>query len=216
MTRRQLILWFGGLLTVALIACAPMRWFLPGGPLSVRKVSGTIWSARLEGASVQGMPLGDLNAGLVWPGRLKFSDGTRISGSIGTGGGYSVRDLTGILSLSSAHPAAQDVEFRAFSLDFGPEGCRSAGGRIRLRLTPSISGVAMGQTLVGAPRCKGHALVTRLASQSGLEVMTLSAKPDGKTVTELLIRPGERDAGPPLLAAGFKQTPAGYRMLLVD
>jgi Type II secretion system (T2SS), protein N len=217
MARRQILLWFAGMVTVALIAFAPMRWILPDDPFSARKVSGTIWSARLEGTSIQGLPLGDLDAGLAWPGRLKFSDGTRITGSLGLQDrGYSVRDLSGTLSLAPANPAAEDVEFRGVNFDFGPAGCKGASGRIRLRLAASIAGLPMGQTLVGGARCTGQALGARLSSQSGLEVLTISAQPDGKVVTELLIRPGERDAGPALLAAGFKQVPLGYKMVLVD
>jgi Type II secretion system (T2SS), protein N len=217
MTRCRLMFWFAGLFTVALIAFAPMRWVLPSDLLSARKVSGSIWSARIESASIQGLPLGDLNAGLAWPGRLKVSDGTRIAGALGLRNrGYSVRDLSGTLPLTSAIPAAEDVEFRGVNFDFGPGGCKGASGRIRLRLAASIAGIPMGQTLVGAPRCTGQALGVRLSSQSGLEVLTVSAQPDGKAVTELLIRPGERDAGPALLAAGFAQVPLGYKMVLVD
>jgi general secretion pathway protein N len=212
MRRRTLFTLFAGLFVLAMIALMPMRFILPETALSARKVAGSIWSARLEGVSFGSLPLADLNAGLRWPGRLVFEDGARLSGSISPkSGGLSVRDLQGKLLLAGVDRSAQDVEFLGVSLDFGEDGCVNANGRVRLRLVPSIAGVAMGQTLVGSPRCDSADLLIRLTSQSGLEALTFRVAPDRSTKTEMLIRPADREAGAALLAAGFVETPTGYR-----
>jgi general secretion pathway protein N len=216
---RRLRLWmlFAGLMLLSLIALMPMRLFLPESQISARNISGSIWSARLENVSAAGIPLGDLRAGLRWPGRLAFHDGARLSGSAGLiGDGYSLRDLTGKLALSSVNSATQDVEFLSVNFISGKEGCTEASGRIRLRLAQTIATIPMGQLLVGAPRCDGANLVTRLSSQSALEVLTFTAQPDGKTRTEMLIRPSEQGAASALLAAGFVQTSQGYRKVVED
>jgi general secretion pathway protein N len=217
MRRSRLWMLFAGLMLLSLIALMPMRLFLPESQISARNISGSIWSARLENVSAGGIPLGNLRAGLRWPGRLAFHDGARLSGSAGLiGDGYSLRDLTGKLALSSVNSATQDVEFLSVNIISGKEGCTEASGRIRLRLAQTIATVPMGQLLVGAPRCDGANLVTRLSSQSALEVLTLTALPDGKTRTEILIRRSEPDAASALLAAGFVETLLGYRKRLED
>jgi general secretion pathway protein N len=211
MRRWSILSLFAGMLTLAMIALMPMRFILPEAFVSARNVTGTIWSARLEGVSIGGLQIGDLNAGVRWPSRLKFNDGARISGSVSSGsGGLSIHDLTGKLPLAGVENNAQDVEFLNVSLDLREAGCASASGRIRLRLAPSIAGIAMGQTLVGAPRCDGADVSVRLASQSGLEALTFRVAPDRSTKTEMLIRPTDREAGAALLAAGLLETPTGY------
>jgi general secretion pathway protein N len=208
---------FAGFTILSLIALMPMRMFLPESKMSARNVRGSIWQARLETVSVGGIPLGDLDVGLRWPGRIVFQDGARISGSAGLfGGGYSLHDLTGKLTLSSVNPATQDVEFVSVNVDFGKVGCTRANGRIRLRLAQTIATIPMGQMLVGGPRCDRENLVTRLSSQSALEVLTFTLKPDGKTRTEMLIRTSEQGSASALLAAGFVPTPQGYRKVVED
>jgi general secretion pathway protein N len=211
--RGRLFWLFALLLLAALVALMPMRLFLGDGPLSARAIRGSIWSAEIEDAHLGAIPLGNMTAGLGWPGLLRFRDGDRISGSLSPwSDGVSVKDLNGKIALSAATPYAQEAELVGLAVDFDPSGCKAAKGRVRLQLAKTIAGIPMGQMLVGSPKCDGRALVLHLASQSGLEQLTLTLPPTGRATTVVILRPTDREAVPALLAAGFTETPTGYRL----
>jgi general secretion pathway protein N len=213
--RGRLAWLFALLLLAALVVLIPMRLFLGDGALSARAVRGSIWSAEIEDAHLGAIPLGNMTAGLGWPGLLRFQDGNRISGSLSPwSDGVAVKELNGKIALSAATPYAQEAELLGLSVDFAQDGCKTAKGRVRVQLAKVIAGIPMGQMLVGSPKCDGSALVLHLASQSGLEQVTLTQPPTGGTTTVVILRPTDREAAAALLAAGFAETPTGYRLTI--
>ncbi len=206
---------FGVLLLLALTVLMPMRLFLGEGPLSARSVKGSIWSAELQDAHLGAIPLGTLHAGLGWPGRLDFQGRNRISGWLSLWSeGVSVHDVSGKIPLSAVNSFAQEAELVGVSVNFAESGCKTAKGRVRLQLSKIIAGIAMGQMLVGSPKCDGNALVLHLASQSGLEQVTFTQVPLQDYTTVVILRPTDQEGAASLLKAGFVETPTGYRLTL--
>lgn len=206
-----LLLIGGGLL--GLILCLPLRWLVPEGTLSARAVTGSIWSGRIAGAQWGGVALGDLDAGLRWPGMLRVSaadpgpDPLRADVSMGEFAG-----LQGSVPLGSAFgPVTLDrLGFRNTRVRQSGGGCAEAEGRVTLtaRVTdlPAVPPVTLG----GPLRCEGANLVASLKSQSGMEQLEAILFPNQGWSVKLTLRPPSADLATALRAQGFAETPLGY------
>ncbi len=219
MNVRRYALAFVVLLLALLAALLPMRLVLPDGMISVRKVEGSIWSARLNDARIGPLSLGDIDAGLRWPGWLAFHETSDRPGGIEgrlrpVGGGVELRDASGALALSGEARAmgGERLDLSAVSLDWGDAGCHHASGRVRLQLVPEVAGVQLGQLLTGTPKCQDGRFTLRLASQAGLESLEIELRPGGGYRSVMSIRPTDPAASAKLIAAGFRETPTGYQL----
>lgn len=209
------VLLAGGLIA-GLIFGLPLRWLLPDGALSARGVSGSIWSGRIEGAQWGGVRLGDLDAGLRWPGVLRVTSADPgadpLRAELKPGEGMQVSALRGGVALGAAFGPVtlERVSFRNARLSLNEAGCADAAGRVTLaaRLTDltAVPPVALG----GPLRCEGPNLVASLKSQSGMEWLEAVLFPNDSWSVKLTLRPASPDLATALRANGFAETPLGY------
>ncbi len=199
-----------------LALAVPLRWLMPEDGLSARAVTGSIWSGRIAGAQWGGVPLGDFEAGLRWPGvlLLEASDAGAdpLRFDVKPGAGMRVAALNGSVALGTAFGpvSLERVSFRNAKLSRSREGCVDAAGRItliaRLADLPATPPAALG----GPLRCEGSNLVASLKSQSGMEHVEAILFPHQGWSVKLTLRPPSPEAATALRANGFAETPLGY------
>jgi general secretion pathway protein N len=231
MTRRITIV--AALLAVALvIATLPLRLALQlagadDAGLTARSVSGSIWSGTLVDARWRGAALGTLDAGLA---PLALLGGTvrlnvardsellgNLRGAVLLSGARGVADMTGTVSLgaSLAGVPLDTVRLEAAGVRFDSAGrCTAASGRVQLSVALPVPGLDLASGMGGALTCRDGRAEAALASQSGMERLTLSADGNGRYRARLAI---ERSSDPVvaglLRAAGF--LPAGDALVLL-
>ena len=168
--------------------------------IAARRVEGTVWNGRLEGAILYGRHVGDLHLALApWPlvlGRLRI-DWTLGGGALAgagrltrmPGGALRIVDsrLAGpVAALSPPLPVAGDFRAEASEIRFGPEGCRQAAGRLWSDAPARSAGLLdwRGPALEGEIACTGDALALPLGGRDGMTEIDL----------RLLLRPDRRHA----------------------
>ncbi len=210
---------FAAMLAAACVALLPIRLFLPDGLFTARDVSGTIWSGRVSDARIGPLLLGDLDLGMRWPGWLGFREAGMRSGALAgrlrpSNSGVAAQDVEGSLELNGEARAfgGERLDLSAVSLDWGDAGCHKASGRIRLQLLPQFAGVTLGQLLSGTPKCRDGRFELKLASQAGLESIEMELRAGGAFRTVMTIKPADPAAVPKLIAAGFVESPTGYKL----
>lgn len=200
------------------IALLPLRWFVPEGMLAARAVSGTIWAGRIEGATLGPLRLGDVRAGLRWPGRMALAlddpgqaDPLRAFAMPAGNTGAVLDEVNGTLQLGvEAGPLLlESVRLRNARIDWQGE-CRDADGRLTLVAKVAALSMLPPVSLGGGLRCEAGNLVTRLKSQSGLELADVTLFPNGRWSATLTVRPPGPELAAALLASGFAETPLGY------
>jgi general secretion pathway protein N len=203
-------------LIAGLLLCLPLRWLMPEGALSARAVTGSIWSGSIAGAQWSGMSLGDLDAGLRWPGVLRVTSADPgadpLRADVRPGAGMQLSALQGSVALGRSFGpiTLERISFRNARLNQSAAGCAEAAGRITLsaRLTDMAGGPPV--TLGGPLRCEGPNLVASLKSQSGMEMLEAIFFPNQGWSVKLTLRPGSPDLATALRAHGFVETPLGY------
>jgi general secretion pathway protein N len=215
---------FAAAFAFALVALIPLRVALGwiGGGLAAREATGSIWLGILKEAQFGPMPLGDLEARLdVLPlllGRARLSlsreaGGGRFEGAVTVSRhAFGLDDVSGRLAtgpLFAPLPlAAMDLD--DVSVHFADGLCESAEGQVRATLAGELAGVALPAAMLGTVRCAEGALLVPLASQSGMELLNLAIRADGRYRIELVIRQTDPGMAPRLAAAGFRPSAAGY------
>lgn len=231
MTRRIAIV--AALLALLLIiATLPMRVALglagaADAGLSARSVSGTIWSGTLVDARWRGAALGTLDAGLdplaLLRGAVRL-DVMRNSpllgdlrGTLALSGARGVTDMNGTVSLgaSLAGVPLDTLRLEQAEARFDAAGrCAAASGRVQLSIALPVPGLDLASGLGGPLRCRGGRAEAALASQSGMERLTLSVDGTGRYRARLAIAAGSDPAVAGLLrAAGF--LPVGDTLVLL-
>ncbi|HWW63225.1 MAG TPA: type II secretion system protein N [Sphingomonadaceae bacterium] len=226
MRRREYFI-FAVVFATALVLLLPMRlalgWMrLDALGLGVRATGGSVWRGRLEGASLGGMPLGNLSAGLALPpllvGHARINlhrDG--FDGALGfTWRGAGIDDMTGeipVAGLLAPLPIAA-LALSDASVWFEDGRCTRAEGRITAILRGDIAGMALPGGMSGALRCEGGALLLPLASRSGLERFTLSIDACGRYRGRIAIRPTIDGLDAALRGFGFRAVGADYRLTI--
>lgn len=225
---RRAILLFIGALILALIALFPLRLAVAAmgasGPLfTARSAEGVIWDGVLRDIAIDGVSLGDFSARLsplaLFTGKAAID--LRYLGSAQTGGTlvatfteFGVDDVTAKLALPGAFAPlpVETIDLRDASVRFAGNRCASADGQVRVQLSGKIGGYAMGQEMIGSPRCDGDVLSLALASGSAMERITMRIVPDGQYTAKVIIKAADTDAGTKLSGAGFRETAAGHVM----
>jgi general secretion pathway protein N len=231
MTRRIGIV--AALLALALIAATlPMRLALglagaDDAGLTARSVSGSIWSGTLVDARWRGAQLGTLDADLdplaLLGGtvRLNVSRDSELLGDLRGAliltGARGVADMNGTLSLgaSLAGVPLDTLRLDGAAARFDAAGrCVAASGRVQLSIALPVSGLDLAGGLGGPLACRNGRAEAALASQSGMERLTLSVDGSGRYRARLAIMGGSDPAVAALLrAAGF--LPAGEALVLL-
>ncbi len=205
------------LFVLALLALWPLRLAgLAGSGLTARTVTGTVWSGRLEAAQLQGLPLGDIDAGLA---PLPLLGGTLRLGFVGPvirgavvqrRGGGGIVDVSGrLLPGQIAGLSVDAIEFDAVSLGFADGACSVASGRIVLQPGGAIASQGV---FSGTPRCDGPALLVPLVSAAGRSRLDLRVTADGRYRASLALDGVTERDRPALLAAGFQPAPQGLTL----
>lgn len=219
---------FGLLLIVATF---PMRLALAltgagDAGVSAREVRGSVWSGELVDARLGALPLGTVNASLsplaLLTGRmdLAFSRSDArlgaLSGRLSGGGDSGVSDLNGMATLSGGIGLIpiDTMRFEAVSVRFDDAGkCTAASGRVQFGIAAPIAGLDLARGLSGPLSCANGRAQAALASQSGMERLTLSFDASGAYRARFAINVDRDPAMAAALAAlGFKAGPDGFAL----
>jgi general secretion pathway protein N len=217
---------FAGVLIIALIAAFPLRLAMAvlgstEALFTARAAEGSIWNGRLRDVSFDGVTLGDFSARLS-PLRLLSGaaaiDLRALSGEpaaatlIATPGGYGAENVTTRLVLPGAFDPlpVESVDLKEANVRFSRDGCVAADGQMRVTLAGTLAGIALGQQLLGTPRCDGKILMLALVSQSAMERITLRIVAGGQYSAKLLIRASDAQMAGKLNAGGFRETSEGH------
>ena len=227
--RRRWIIAGSVLALLLLLATFPMRLALAWSGatdtgVTAREVRGSIWSGELVEARLGALPLGTVRASLsplallggsvelafsrtderlgALAGRLYGSDprgGSNVSGPTSRAGGL------------GAVPVDR-ISFEGATVRFDDAGkCVVAGGRIRLVVSAPIAGLDLSRGLSGPLSCVGGRAQAALASQSGMERLTLSFDGSGAYRAQFAINVDRDPAMAAALAAlGFKAGSGGF------
>ena len=177
---------------VLIIATFPMRLALAWSGateagVTAREIRGSIWSGELAEARLGALPLGTVRASLsplallgggvelvfsrtderlgALAGRLHGSDPRGMSDVNGT------TSMSGGLGLIPV----DTIRFEGATIRFDDAGkCTAASGRIQLAVTAPIAGLDLSRGLSGPLSCANGRARAALASQSGMERLTLS------------------------------------------
>ncbi|MBS0479677.1 MAG: type II secretion system protein N, partial [Proteobacteria bacterium] len=144
---------------------------------------------------------GTANASLA--GAVSFSRNTSgvddVTATIPAGDAFAPAPITSI--------ALDDV-----SVLFRDGRCEHAEGKVTASIAATMPQLNLPPTLSGNARCDAGALLIPLASQAQTESIAVTIEADGKYRAILNVRPFDPALGVSLMAAGFHQTGAGYRM----
>lgn len=227
---RRVVL-FLALLVLALIALFPMRIMLGAtglgsAGLSVREVRGSIWSARLAEARFGSAELGDMKARLnLFPllvGRARIDlDRAETGGSSSLKGAVSVtRHSIGVDDVTARLPVARlfapmpvaALDLSDVSIRFRQGACDRADGLVRAEIQGDVPGLALANGLSGTARCDGDAVLLPLASQSGMERLSLRIGKSGGYTADFVVRGADPAASRALEANGFAASADGLKL----
>lgn len=222
---------FGALLFAALLIFLPLRLVLGiagvgDAGLTARAAVGSVWAGRLRDARFGDVPLGDLDAHLSpWPlilGRARIELDSNadtparvLHGAVGVSRtGVRADDLTATIApgrLFAPLPVTA-LALDAVSVRFEDGACVAAEGRVRATLGGDFAGVALPQSLSGAVRCEGRALLVPLTSQAGAERVDLRLAGDGRYRATVMLQPADAAALARLTTLGFVEAAGGYAL----
>ena len=212
-----------------IVATFPMRLALAlsgvaDAGVAAREVRGPVWSSELVDARLGALPLGTVRASLsplaLLTGRVEMAfarSDDRLGALAGRLHGSSPRGVSGVNGVAPMAGGLGMIPVDAVRLEgatirFGRDGkCAEAGGRLQLSIAAPIAGLDLSRGLSGPLGCTGGRAQAALASQSGMERLTLSFDGSGAWRAQLAINV-DRDptmaAG--LVALGFKAGSNGF------
>jgi len=210
------------ILLVGLLVTWPLRaafsiFGLADMGVAARSLRGPIWWGAAEELQIRGVQLGTVNVFLnpvqLLIGRVRI-DMTRhvgapddISGAFTVGWGQrGIDDVTGAVALSAplAPLPVSQIEFDDMTVHFANGRCVVAEGRVRARVPAVIHGLSLANGLSGNVKCAGEAVELPLASQSGLERLTVRIGSDGRYEATMRVKTADPLLGIALGANGFR------------
>lgn len=212
-----------------LVATFPMRLALAwsgatDAGVAAREVRGSVWSGELVDARLGALPLGTVSASLsplaLVGGSIELAfsrTDERLGALAGRLYGSDPRgmsDVSGTTSMSGGLGAVpvDRISFEGATVRFDDAGkCALAGGRVRLVVSAPIAGLDLSRGLSGPLSCVGGRAQAALASQSGMERLTLSFDGSGAYRAQFAINVDRDPAMAAALAAlGFKAGAGGF------
>lgn len=212
-----------------IIATFPMRLALSlagaaNAGISAREIRGSVWSGALIDARLGALPLGTVRASLSplallrGDTELAFSRTDErlgaLAGRLHGGTARGMSDVNGTTSLAGGLGLlpVDTIRFEGATVRFDSAGkCSEAAGRLQLSVAAPIAGLDLSQGLSGPLSCVNGRAQAALASQSGMERLTLSFDRGGAYRAQLAINV---DRDPAMAAAlamlGFKPGSTGY------
>ena len=194
--------------------------------ISARAVSGSVWAGELADARLGKLPLGTVHARLsplaLLAGRVELAFARAdarlgaLTGRLHGGSRRGLSDVDGTLSLAGGLGMipVDRVRFEGAAMRFDSAGqCVAASGRAQLSIAAPIAGLDLSRGLSGPLACVDGRAQAALASQSGMERLTLSFDGSGAWRARLTIAV-DRD---PMMAAalsllGFKPGADGFAL----
>jgi general secretion pathway protein N len=189
-------------------------------------VQGAVWSGELVDARLGALPLGTIRASLspiaLLAGRTEMAF-TRaddrlgpLAGRLHGGREAGASDVNGVTALAGGLGMipVDTIRFEGVTLRFDAAGqCAVAGGRLHLSVAAPIAGLDLSRGLSGPLTCVNGRAQAALASQSGMERLTLSFDGGGAYRARFAINV---DRDPTMAAAlsamGFKAGPGGFSL----
>lgn len=212
---------FAGAFVAGLLIAAPLQLViadapLPGG-LSASRVEGSPWRGRLHHVEWQGVALGEVRAALL---PLPLLAGHKVlrletgEATLSLHGGRvrGVSRVDGLVPLPSIQGLSSRVLAQDARLLFDEDGCREAGGRVRVEV--ALPGNAYAPLLLaGTPACDGRAGRVVLTPEDAAHPLwleaTFSAEADGHHTLSAIARSDDPVLRAALLAQGFQDAPGG-------
>lgn len=217
------------LAVVLVIATFPMRLALSlagagDAGIAAREIRGSVWSGTLVDARLGALPLGTVRASLsplaLLGGDTELSFARTdellgaLSGRLHGSDPRGMSDVNGLTSLSGGLGIVpvDTIRFEGASLRFDSAGkCVAASGRLQLMVNAPIAGLDLSRGLSGPLTCADGRAQAALASQSGMERLTLSFDGKGAYRAQFAINVDRDPAMAAALAAlGFKPGSNGY------
>ena len=214
---------------ILLIATLPMRLALgwsgaTDAGIAAREIRGSVWSGELIEARLGALPLGTVRASLspiaLLTGRteLAFSRADErlgaLAGRLHGSNPRGIADVSGTASMSGGLGMipVDTIRFEGATVRFDAAGkCAAANGRIQLEVTAPIAGLDLSRGLSGPLSCANGRAQAALASQSGMERLTLSFDGGGTYRARFAINVDRDPAMAAALAAlGFKAGSGGF------
>lgn len=227
--RRGWIIAGVALALLLLVATFPMRLALAwsgasDAGASAREVRGSVWSGELVEARLGALPLGTVRASLsplaLLGGsvELAFSRADERLGAL-AGRLYGseprgMSDVSGTTSMSGGLGGipVDRISFEGATVRFDDAGrCAAASGRIQIAVNAPIAGLDLSRGLSGPLSCAKGRAQAALASQSGMERLTLSFDGNGAYRAQFAIDVDRDPAMAAALAAlGFRAGQGGF------
>ncbi|MBA3941345.1 MAG: type II secretion system protein N [Sphingopyxis sp.] len=214
---------------VLIIATFPMRLALSwsgaaDAGVTAREIRGSVWAGELVDARLGALPLGTVQASLsplaLLTGRteLAFSRSDArlgaLAGRLHGGGARGVSDVNGVATLAGGLGLIpiDTIRFEGATVRFDGEGkCTAASGRVQLSVAAPIAGLDLSRGLSGPLACANGRAQAALASQSGMERLTLSFDGSGAYRAQFAINVDRDPAMAAALSAlGFKAGSDGF------
>lgn len=214
---------------ILLVATFPMRLALgwsgaTDAGISARDVRGSVWSGELVEARLGALPLGTVRASLsplaLLGGNTELAFARTeerlgaLAGRLHGSNPRGVSDVNGTASMSGGLGAipVDTIRFEGATIRFDGAGkCAAASGRLQLAVTAPIAGLDLSRGLSGPLRCTNGRAQAALASQSGMERLTLSFDGSGAYRAQFAINVDRDPAMAATLAAlGFRAGSGGF------
>lgn len=228
-SRRRWMIVAALLAVVLIIATFPMRLALSlagagNAGIAAREVRGSVWSGTLVDARLGALPLGTVRASLSplallgGDTQLSFARTDELLGPL-SGRLYGsdprgMSEVNGVTSLSGGLGIVpvDTIRFEGASLRFDSTGkCVEAAGRLQLMVNAPIAGLDLSRGLSGPLTCANGRAQAALASQSGMERLTLSFDGHGAYRAQFAINVDRDPAMAAALAVlGFKPGSNGF------
>lgn len=227
--RRRWIIVAAALAVVLIIATFPMRVALSlagagNAGFAAREIRGSVWSGTLVDARLGALPLGTVRASLsplaLLGGDTELSFARTdellgpLSGQLHGSNPRGMSDVNGVTSLSGGLGIVpiDTIRFEGASLRFDGTGkCVEAAGRLQLMVNAPIAGLDLSRGLSGPLTCANGRAQAALASQSGMERLTLSFDGRGAYRAQFAINVDRDPAMATALAVlGFKPGSNGF------
>ncbi|KTE01281.1 type II secretion system protein N [Sphingopyxis sp. H115] len=212
-----------------LVATFPMRLALAwsgatDAGITARDVRGSVWSGELVDARLGALPLGTVRAALsplaLLGGDIQLAFSRTddrlgaLAGRLHGSNPRGVSEVNGTTSMSGGLGMipVDTLRFEGTSVQFDAAGkCARAAGRIQLAVTAPIAGLDLSRGLSGPLRCANGRAQAALASQSGMERLTLSFDGKGAYRAQFAINVDRDPAMAAALAAlGFRAGSGGF------
>ncbi|WP_447751511.1 type II secretion system protein N [Sphingopyxis fribergensis] len=214
---------------ILLVATFPMRLALglsgaTDAGITAREIRGSVWSGELVEARLGALPLGTVRGSLsplaLLGGNteLAFSRTDErlgaLAGRLHGSNPRGVSDVSGTTSISGGLGMipVDTIRFEGATIRFDGAGkCTTASGQIQLAVTAPIAGLDLSRGLSGPLKCANGRAQAALASQSGMERLTLSFDGSGAYRAQFAINVDRDPAMAAALAAlGFKAGSGGF------